>query len=160
MKTKALFCVVTVTVILICFSSCITYKTIKAYDGHKKDKASLSIVQGVDCPHPKIGEFTKIIRIDNTPFERKAPAYDGKYRFMTLPGAHSFDIIHYQTNRRVLWFLGWYIVTFDAEAGKAYIIHADTNPETSVVDVYVTDADSGERITSIVDYKYKFKEKE
>ena len=51
-------------------------------------------------------------------------------------------------------------MTFDAKAGKTYIIHTDTDPKTSMVDVYVTDANSGERIESTVDYIYKLIDKE
>ncbi len=159
MKTKALISIIVITTILLCLPSCFTNQKIKAYDDPEKDKTSLAIVQGVNYP-PKIGEFTKIIQIDDTPFKRETPFIDGKYRFMILPGLHTIDIIHYQRDHKIIWFIGRYLVSFNAEAGKTYIIHTDTNPETSVVDVYVTDEDTGERIESTVDYKFKFKEKE
>lgn len=159
MKTKAIIGIIAVTTILLCFPSCYTNKTIKAYDGPKKDKTSLALVKGLDCP-PKKGEFIRVMQIDGTSFKRETPIYDAKYRFNVLSGTHTIDIIHYQRDHNVIWFIGRYLVSFDAEAGKSYIINANTNPKTSVVDIYVTDADNGERIASTVDYKFKFKEKE
>ena len=101
------------------------------------------------------------MQIDVTPVTRKTPYItDAKYSFKIMPGLHSIEIMHFQRDHKVIWFIGRYLVSFNAEAGKTYIINADTDPETNVVDVYVTDADSEERIESIVDYKYQIKEKE
>lgn len=160
MRTKTFISIIAVTAFLLCLPSCFTNKTIKAYDGPEKDKSSLAIVKGIDCP-PKIGEFTRVMQIDVTPVTRKTPYItDAKYSFKIMPGLHSIEIMHFQRDHKVIWFIGRYLVSFNAEAGKTYIINADTDPETNVVDVYVTDADSEERIESIVDYKYQIKEKE
>ena len=54
--------------------------------------------------------------------------------------------------------VGYYLITFNAEAGKEYLLWTITDPQKSEVEVYVTNADNGERVESTVEHKYKFKE--
>lgn len=128
-----------------------------AYAGPKQKKSSLAFVKGMDS-HYKTKYLTKLIQVDTIPV---ANIQTTLKKIDILPGTHTIEIEQYQKKglNRTL-FIESYLVTFNAKIGKTYIIHADTDPETSVVDVYVTDADSGKRIESFVDYKFKFKEKE
>ena len=150
------------------FPSCISISqntVVKAYSGKIQNKQSLahikpSLVFNTHRAIPdSITEYTSIVQIDD-----KSVASPLKHpkRCDILPGTHTITIIHTQNlnDCDCQLFLGCYSVTFDAKAGKAYIINAITNPETDVVDVYVTDNDSGVRIASTVDYGFKIQEKE
>lgn len=129
--------------------------TRKAYAGPKQKESSLAFVRGVDVP-TKTRELTTLIQVDSIPLANIQTSLN---QYNILPGTHTIEIAHYQEKNNIEFFLGSYLVTFDTKVGKTYIIKAEVIPGTSMVDVYVTDADSGARIESIVDYKYKIKEK-
>ena len=160
MKAKILINITAIFAIIFSFSSCTFTK--KAYEGPKQNKASLAIVKGARIPnHYYPHETINITLIDSSFSSGNYPHSTPRQQLSILPGNHKVFIAHWQfPERGICYLLGYYLVTFDAEAGKTYIIKADTDYETSVVDVYVTDADSGERIASTVDYYYKLVDKE
>lgn len=154
MRNKYYTYIIAVVSILICLSSC--YSTKKAYVGTKQKKASLATVKGVSKTTQN-EDNTYLYSIDTI-------LVAGYKKGLILPGTHTIEVVHGQKTVSglfvLIWFQGNYLVTFDAEAGKTYILNAETIPETNHVDVYVTNANTGERIASTVDYKYKLKEKE
>lgn len=130
--------------------------TRNAYIGPEQKRSSLAFVRGVDMP-TKTRELTTLIQVDSIPVTNIQTSLN---QYNILPGTHTIEIAHYQEKNNIEFFLGSYLVTFDTKVGKTYIVKAEAIPGTSLVDVYVTDADSGEQIASTVDYKFKFKEKE
>lgn len=167
MKSKTLLIIVATTLILSGFTSCVSLsqnQRVKAYSDKRQNTQSLAIIKpslefNTHRAIPdNITEYTSIIQIDDQSVRRNSFKYPK--RCDVLPGTHTITITHTQNidDCHCQRFLGRYSVTFDAEAGKTYIIHSETDFETDVVDIYVTDEDSGERIASTVDYCYNLKE--
>lgn len=153
----------------------------KAYTGPKQDKDSLAIVkQGHNrFTKPRTYEYTLLINVDSIAVGDYFKGYP-KYCYM-LPGTHTVEIRHFQEwndkySNAVATAGVWggaiggaiagsqaeannphkhYLVTFDAEAGKSYIIMAVTDRETQQADIYVTDESTGERIEAVVELKEK-----
>lgn len=145
--------------ILLGLSSC---QTKKAYIGPRQKNDSLATIKAYGYAN-NIGGHTVLDKVDSL-FVNTA---HNSYRFrkcVVLPGTHTIEFTINNTItfngmiRRVLY-IGTYLVTFEAEAGKTYTIDAETDLENSIVDVYVTEAMSGEIVPSIVEHKYKLKEK-
>jgi hypothetical protein len=167
MKFKTL--IIAIIFLLFGLFSCKPYhKIARVYDGPERDEASIAIVKGIDPPGKyhisnKQEEYTFINRIDSISvlsgrFGARTPK-----RCDLLPGIHTIEFHHYINDDTFGIFgkcLGRYIVTVDAEAGRTYIINAETNLKTGIVDVFVTDANSGKRVASTVKYRYVLKEKE
>lgn len=139
--------------------------TSNAYAGPKQKKSSLAFVRGVSMPTVYVStdtyELTTLIQVDSVPVTNIRTTFkQHKYKYNILPGTHTIEITHYQEKNNIPFVLGSYLVTFDTKVGRTYIIKAETVPGTNMVDVYVTDADSGKRIESTVDYKYKINKQE
>ena len=169
MKSKTLFIIVATILILSGFTSCISLsqnQIVKAYSGKSQNAQSLAYIKpnlefNTHRAIPNhITEYTSITKIDGQSVRKNAFKYPK--RCDILPGTHTITITHTQNidDCHCQLFLGCYSVTFEAKAGKTYIIHTNTNPETSMVDIYVTDGDTGERIESTVEYTYKLTDKE
>ena len=147
MKTRTFFYVFTITAMLVGLSSCLSRKMnkiVRVYDGPVRETTSICVIDRGERPKAK-EEFTLVFKIDSV------FVLSGKFgvvpkRCEFLPGVHTIEIEH-----RALVFpydLGRYLVTFCAQAGKTYYIKANTDQNTQEVDIYVTDANSGDRIES------------
>lgn len=160
------------------FCSC---GTKKAYVGRTQDKASLAIVkQGHNSfKEPRTYEYTLLIQVDSIVVGNYFKGYP-QYCYV-LPGTHTVEIRHFQewndrysnaTATAGVWggAIGGaiagsmaesnnphkhYLVTFDAEVGKSYIIMAVTDLETQEADIYVVDESTNERIQTNVELKEK-----
>ena len=127
-------------------SSC---ATTKGYVGPKQNKASLATIKQGKAINNNIFknrttiELPKIIRVDSITGINQTKCY-------ILPGTHTVEILHFQI--RGMWgrMTGYYLLTFCAEAGKEYLLWTVTDPEKNEVDIYVTNADNGERVESTV----------
>ena len=159
MKARTIINII-VFFILLSLSSC---QTKKAYIGSRQKNDCLATVKAGGNPD-KIGEYNALVKVDSIPVNT---AHDNN-RFrkcVVLPGSHTIEFTINNTItfngffRRSLY-IGTYLVTFDAEAGKTYIIETETDSETSLIDVFVTEEKSGEQVPSTVDYYYHLKEKE
>lgn len=135
------------------------YTTKRGYTGPKQKKSSLARVKENDDAHLY---FIDSIFVGDRSYKNVV--------FEILPGSHTHTIAvthpigkdFFNSSRRhnSSIFIGFYKVTFDAEIGKNYSIEAETDLESSMVYIYVTEATSGERVPSTVDYCYHLKENE
>lgn len=159
MKVRTFFNII-VFFILLSLSAC---QTKKAYIGPRQKSDCLATIKAGGNPD-RIGEYNVLFKVDSIPVNT---AHDN-YRFrkcVVLPGTHTIEFSIYNTIssngifKRYL-FIGTYLVTFDAKAGKTYIIETETDSETSLIDVFVTEEKNGEQVPSTVDYYYHLKEKE
>ena len=153
MKTRKNINIIATIVILLGLSSCIPTK--RAYVGPRQKKSSLAIVNGINST--KVKETTRLLRADSIPLFDETHLSSQYNRCEVLPENHTFEMALFQKNGVVEILIGDYLVNFDAEAGKTYAIGAKLEPETSTVDVYVTEEKSGKRVPSTVEYKYKLK---
>ena len=139
---------------LMVFSSC---ATTKGYVGPKQNKASLATIKQGKAITNNIfknrttTELAEIIGVDSITGINQNHCY-------ILPGTHTVEILHFQITGILGRMVGYYLITFNAEAGKEYLLWTITDPQKSEVEVYVTNADNGERVESTVEHKYKFKE--
>lgn len=143
------FCIIT----LLAGGSCVSTKiTVRAYDGPKRNPASLAFIEREDLQLIKQEkEYTLLTQVDSIPVTT-GKQHVTPQRCDILPGTHTVEILHRQLQSP--YFLGCYLVTFEAEAGKTYTIKANTDHTKRVVDIYVIDVSSQERIISTVDRKY------
>ena len=153
MKTTKTINIIATIVILFGVSSCIPTK--RAYVGPRQKKSSLAIVNGVNSTKTK--ETTRLLRVDSIPLFDETHLSSQYNRCLVLPENHTFEMALIQKNGTVEMLVGNYLVNFDAEAGKTYVIGARIEPLTSIVDVYVTEEKSEKRVPSTVEYKYKLK---
>lgn len=167
MKFKTL--IIANIILLFGLFSCQPYhKIAKVYDGPERDEATIAIVKGIDPPGKyhisnKQEEYTVINLVDSISVLSGRLGVRPPKRCELIPGTHSIEIHHFINDDTFGIFgnyLGRYLVTFDAEAGKTYIINAETNLNTGIVDVFVIDANSGKQVASTVKYRYVLKEKE
>lgn len=155
MKAKTTIHFLTTFLVLVGLSSC--YTTKKAYVGRIQRKASLATIKGTRVSS-KANEFTCLYSVDSIPVMKP---YDLSYRYVLceiIPGPHTIEIADFQNESQWTLLTGRYLVSFDAEAGKTYIIESVTDQATSTVDVFVTEEKSGKRVPSTVDYYYHLKE--
>lgn len=156
MKTTKTINIIATIILLLVLSSCIPTK--RAYVGPKQKKTSLAIVKGINST--KVKETTRLLKADTITL---FPLIDAIHfssqdnRCAVLPENHTFEMALIQKNGTVEMLVGNYLVNFDAEAGKTYVIGARIEPLTSIVDVYVTEEKSGKLVPSTVEYKYKLK---
>lgn len=156
MKTTKTINIIATIILFLVLSSCIPTK--RAYVGPKQKKTSLAIVKGINST--KVKEATRLLRADTIslfPLIDKIHFSSQYNRCVVLPENHTFEMALFQKNGDVEMLVGDYLVNFDAEAGKTYVIGARIEPLTSIVDVYVTEEKSGKRVPSTVEYKYKLK---
>ena len=154
MKARKTINIIATIVIFLGLSSCIPTK--RAYVGPRQKKSSLAIVNGVNSTKTK--ETTRLLRVDSIPLFDETHLYSQYNRCLVLPENHTIEIAYFQKNGLIEILIGNYLVNFDAEAGKTYVIGAKLEPETTIVDVYVTEEKSGKRVPSTVENKYKLKQ--
>lgn len=167
MKLNTLI-IASITLLFGLFSCQPYHKTVRVYNGPVRDEATIAIVKGIDPPgkyhvFKKQEEYTLINRVDSISVLSGRLGMHPPKRCDLIPGTHVIEFHHFINDDTFHAFeklLGRYVVTFDAEAGKTYIINAETNLKTGIVDVFVTDANSGKRVASTVKYRYVLKEKE
>ena len=177
MKKIALLFVVASALFL---SSC---GTTKAYVGDRQDKSALATIkQGNHKLTPNgwnSNESALLVQVDSISVGNYYKGFPKKC--YVLPGKHTVEIRHFQQwndNQANAAAIGGvlggaiggaiagsiaeknnphkhYLVTFNTEAGKTYIIMGVTDPKTREAEIYVTDADDGERIESV----YQLEEK-
>lgn len=162
---------------LMVFSSCMPPRIL--YKVPKKPKESVAIVKrDLETTNKKRCfrkyDNTWIINVSSTSTTIPEDVYHGPaLSYEVLPGNYLFTIGI--SNELSIWddsskayyfdnnfYVGYYQVTFNAEAGKTYVICSDADHEKREVDIYVKDEKSGERVESTVVEieRYKLKSKE
>ena len=167
MKLKTL--IISNIILIFGLFSCQPYhKIVRVYDGPVRDEATIAIIKGIDPPgkyhvSKTQEEYTLINLVDSILVTSGRFGVRTPKRCDLIPGTHMIEFHHCINDDTFGVFgkcIGRYVLSFDAEAGKTYIINAETNLKTGIVDVFVTDANSGKRVASTVKYRYVLKEKE
>lgn len=160
---------------LMAFSSCLTRRLL--YEKYQESE-SIAVVKNSYETSNKRKSFRKndyigILNVTSSSTIIPETIYHGVAReYGVLPGIYTFQIESF--NSLSVWnelsksyyfqnnSLGIYQVTFNAEAGKTYVICSDADHEKREVDIYVKDEKSGERVESTVEEigRYKLKSKE